>query len=129
MTTDPRVQLPEPFTDERGSIQNIFEYDTWKAGGVAVIKSRAGSTRSDHWHKEDAHHLFVLSGEVEYQWREADSPVSETRSAVYGEGRCFFTPAQVWHRVIFRKDSVLISVSKRGRDHESHESDLVRVPA
>lgn len=45
---------------------------------------------------------------------------------IYTAGSMVYTPALVWHRTRFPVDTVLVSMSVRPRDTESHESDLVR---
>lgn len=42
-------------------------------------------------------------------------------------GECVFTPPMVEHRTSFPVDTVLVSASKLGREHETHEADLVRI--
>lgn len=91
-----------------------------------MLWSRRGSVRAQHYHKEDSHHLFVLSGAVDYFERPIGS--KETPEPVrYVENQMFFTPAMVEHAMRFVEDTVMISVSRRPRDPVSHESDVVRV--
>jgi quercetin dioxygenase-like cupin family protein len=42
-------------------------------------------------------------------------------------GESVFTPPMVEHRVSFPIDTVLVSCSKLGREHDAHEADVVRV--
>ena len=122
-----RVSLPPGFVDARGSIQNIVELgegDT-PIRGVAIIRTRAGEVRSNHWHQKDFHFLHVLSGKVRYEWRPVDSR-DEPLSDEYEAGETFFTGARVWHRVTSLTDSVMVSASRLSRTHEEHEADLVR---
>jgi oxalate decarboxylase/phosphoglucose isomerase-like protein (cupin superfamily) len=117
-----------PFTDERGSIQNLL---TEPCGGVSIIHTKAGSYRSDHWHREDGHWLYVLSGLMHY----SETPVVSEASPgsvdyppyfAVAQGEMIFTGSRVWHKTWFPVDTVLISMSLRPRDHLSHESDVVR---
>ena len=39
----------------------------------------------------------------------------------------FFTPPMVEHAMFFPVESTFITFAKNRRDHENHESDLVRV--
>jgi len=127
--TDPRVTLPPAFVDSRGSIQNLFEAGDGEehAGGVAVIRSREGAVRSEHWHRTDHHWLHVLSGHIIYEWRPAMSN-EEPRRIEIAPGETFFTPSHVWHRVTSVTPSIMISVSRLSRKHDVHEADLVRDP-
>ena len=139
------IPLGETFTDARGEILNLLElaenYDitklqegTWiRMGeippcirGVALITSKAGTERSNHYHKQDYHWLFVISGEAHYQERAvgaAEYPDPE----VFKAGEMFFTPPMREHRVFFPVATVLLSLSRYSRKHLEHEGDVVRV--
>lgn len=117
------VPLPPCFINAAGSIQNLLEQP---CGGVSIIRSRAGSIRSQHYHREDSHFLYVLSGCMHYYER----PVGSTEKpapVIVKAGEMVFTPAMVEHATVFPEDTVLVSMSKRARTHEAHEEDLVRV--
>jgi uncharacterized RmlC-like cupin family protein len=122
---DPRVPLPPPFVNDAGAIQNIVLADF---GGAAVIESFKGAIRSDHYHRTDWHFLYVLSGEVEYFWRPVYWPGPPlVRMARFEPGEMFFTPPLIEHTVYFPIATTLLSYSRNRRDHDSHESDVVRV--
>jgi oxalate decarboxylase/phosphoglucose isomerase-like protein (cupin superfamily) len=124
LLTIPFETMP-PFIDERGSIQNLL---TEPCGGVSIIKTKAGSYRSDHCHREDGHWLYVLSGRMHY----TECAVATGEPAKYPpyfeveQGERIFTGPRIWHKTFFPVDTVLISMSLRPRDHTSHESDVVR---
>lgn len=73
----------------------------------------------------DAHWLYVVSGEMQYQERGLDE-ASYPPPATFAAGSMVYTPPMRWHRTYFPVDTVLISMSKRPRDHASHERDVVR---
>jgi quercetin dioxygenase-like cupin family protein len=93
---------------------------------VAIIHSKAGAVRSNHWHKTDWHYLFVLSGTMVYRWRYANQPRETEREIIVEPGQMVFTPEGVWHSTGFPVDTTLISMSRLGRSHTEHESDVVR---
>lgn len=121
--TVPTVPLDDPYEDERGSIQNLV---LKPVGGVAVIMTKAGTLRSNHYHKTDWHYIYVLSGHVLYFERDVGSDVVP-KPDEYGPGDMFFTPPMMEHCVAFLEDTVLVTASKNARSHENHEEDLVRV--
>jgi quercetin dioxygenase-like cupin family protein len=118
----PFVSLDIPFVDDRGSIQNIVNTPI---NGVAIITSKAGSIRSNHYHQKDWHFLYVLSGEMEYYERGLDE-VFTGQPLIVKSGEMVFTPPLRIHKTIFRQDTILVSMSKNFRDHESHEEDVIR---
>lgn len=118
------VPLDPAFVDDRGSIQNLLNTPM---NGAAIITSKKGSVRSNHWHKTDWHYLYVLSGSMEYWERPAD-PKENYRDEpeIFTAGQMVFTPPYMIHKTVFLEDTVLLSFSKRNRDHDSHEEDVVR---
>lgn len=138
-TIPSKIPLPSAFIDARGSILNLLELGSSDAPirGVSVIRTKAGEYRSNHWHREDGHWLFVLSGKMHY----AECPVLDRKPVenVFDvpnyppfveiqQGEMVYTGPRIWHKTYFPIDTVLLSLSLRPRDHESHEADLVRAP-
>jgi quercetin dioxygenase-like cupin family protein len=121
--TNKIVPLDPSFSDERGIIQNLINAPI---NGAAIITSKTGTTRSNHYHKEDFHYLYVLSGSMEYYERGLDEEfVGEP--LVVNAGQMVFTPPMKVHKTVFLEDTVLVSLSKNNRDHNSHEADVIRV--
>ncbi len=129
------VPLKVNHSDARGYIVNLRE---GPCAGVAIIESVAGSIRSNHWHREDSHLLYLVSGAMLY----FEHPVREDPGTkipdpcgfggisyepqVIRPGEMVFTGPRMEHATVFPIDSTMISISPRPRDHESHEADLVR---
>lgn len=115
------VDLPEPYVNDAGAIQNIAT----EPCGVAVIQCRAGSRRSSHYHRTDWHKLYVVHGLMLYRER----PVGGGAELYYEvrPGGCIYTPPMREHLTEFPVDTILVSFSALGRDHYTHEADLVRV--
>jgi mannose-6-phosphate isomerase-like protein (cupin superfamily) len=116
-------KLGERFTDERGYIQNVLEQP---CGGVSIIVSYAGTSRSHHHHLRDAHWLLVLEGEMTYVERPTGSGDEPQRRTVR-QGEMVFTDAMIDHSTYFPVDTKLLSMSRFERTHASHEQDVVRV--
>ena len=116
-------KLGERFENSAGWIQNLADFPV---GGVQLIHSVAGSSRSHHRHAEDGHWLYCLSGYFDYVERRVgdDGPPEQRRIKA---GECVFTGPLIDHSTYFPVDTVLISMSLRPRTHEAHESDLIRV--
>ena len=116
------VPLDRPFVDERGIIQNLL---LTNIEGVAIITSKAGTIRSNHWHKTDWHFLYVLQGEMKYYERDLSEDFND-KWILVSQGDMVFTPPCKVHKTVFTKDTVLLSCSRNKRSHELHEQDLVR---
>jgi dTDP-4-dehydrorhamnose 3,5-epimerase-like enzyme len=120
---DPTVPKEPAFVDERGEITNLALLDI---GAVSEIETHRGDIRANHYHREDWHFAYVVRGAVAYFQRDiGDSTIPAPR--MYIPGEVFFTPPMKEHAMLFLDESVIITWSKRRRDHESHEADVVRV--
>ena len=128
-------ELGEVFESPAGSILNVFEGQMLtRAGGVSIINSRAGSIRSNHWHRQDAHVLYVLWGSMLYftntgSVREllgATPPIP--KPMMVSAGQAVITGSDELHATAFIEETMLLSISRFGRTHDSHEQDVVRVP-
>jgi len=117
------VPLDEPFTDARGVIQNLL---LTPLSSVAIITSKAGTVRSNHFHKTDWHYLYIISGSMNYYERDIEGS-SDVKPLLVTAGQMVFTPPLQVHKTEFLEDTVMISFAKNIRDHEHHEEDLVRV--
>jgi quercetin dioxygenase-like cupin family protein len=118
----PLVPLAGAFEDERGKIQNIL---LTNVQGVAIITSKKGTVRSNHWHRTDWHFLFVLEGQMEYYERPIEGEFTG-KPLIVKKGEMVFTPPCVIHKTVFTKDTTLLSCSRRKRSHALHEEDVVR---
>jgi dTDP-4-dehydrorhamnose 3,5-epimerase-like enzyme len=118
-----RVPLPEMFVNDAGAIQNLL---LKPLKSVAVIVSRRGAVRANHYHKTDWHYAYVISGHVLYFERAiGQSEIGEPK--YFGPGQMFFTPPMREHAMLFGANSTILTFAKNVRNHEEHEADVVRV--
>jgi len=117
------IDLEEPFVDQRGSIQPLVEGNFKSA---QLITSKAGSVRANHYHKQDFHYMFVISGSFDYYYRPTGSE-GEPKCLHVGVGELVYTPPMVDHAVRFNENTTFINFSGRERDQGSYEDDLVRI--
>jgi len=151
---EPMVDIPPPFENDAGAIWNIAR---GAFGSASFIASRAGKIRSNHFHKEDSHFIYVVSGFMYYYWKPAPKngacmSFSPGETDVTGKIKCstcggldsdhsprtsqrvrvdkkqlVFTGPGTIHTTYFPVDCEIVTLNKRARDKESHESDVVRV--
>ena len=123
--------LGEVFENPAGVIRNIYEGKHGTVGGVSLIESNEGAIRSNHWHREDAHVLYVIKGAMLYFEAEYSEPMQlPTIPTPYlvREGSAIYTGSKKLHATAFERETLLLSISRQGRTHDSHEQDVVRVP-
>lgn len=112
------------FIDERGEITRILDTKT-PIKSVLLITSKAGTVRSNHYHKKDAHYCYLLSGKAEWSEKPADG--GEAESAVLEEGDVVYTPPMTVHAIKFLEDTVMLALATENRGQEDYEADTVRV--
>lgn len=117
-----KLDVGKAYRDERGEIIDIAEMD-FKA--LQIIYSKKGSVRSNHYHKEGAHLLFVLSGKMRYLERRAASNDTIVESFIRA-GDSVFTGPMMTHATEFLEDTVLICCATIRRSGDAYEQDLVR---
>lgn len=108
--------------DDRGGILSIV--DT-KIENVSIINCTPGSIRSNHYHHEDFHFMYVLEGDFDYFFKDIDS--EEVGYLRVKAGDTIFTPPKEIHACYFPSTTKLIVSSKNPRDQETYEADTVRV--
>ena len=131
--TYPIVDLDPAFIDDRGVIQNLT---TKGAQSVALITSKARSSRASHVHKTDDHLSVVVSGRIQYWWQDVTvkdgvivSSIGEPKRMVVEKGQAFYTPKNVAHTMFFLEDTIFVTLACQSREHADHEADLIRVPS
>ena len=117
------IELEKPFIDDRGTIQKILESHS---GSCVIISSVKGSQRANHYHKEDYHYCYLVSGSIEYFERPVGSDELPVKYII-NPGVLFFTGPMIEHTMYFTEDSVFITFGGGTRTQADYEDDLVRV--
>lgn len=107
--------------DPRGIIESIC---TEQVASIIRIFSKAGSIRSNHWHKTDWHICYVVSGRMDYYERPVGGDKVDYR--VIGPGEWVKTMPYFEHTTVFPVDTEILVFAKNERDEDSYHADLVR---
>ena len=117
------INLPEPFCDDRGSIQPLLDIDMKSS---ILITSNPGSVRANHYHETDWHYCYVLSGEIKYYYRpHGDEKLAQELRIK--ENQMFFTPPMVEHAMVFDKETKFLTWSRNSRLQDVYEADVFRI--
>jgi dTDP-4-dehydrorhamnose 3,5-epimerase-like enzyme len=95
-------------------------------GSVVVISSVPHIQRANHYHKEDYHYCYIISGSIVYYER----PVGSTdmpRRSIYKAREMFYTPPMVEHCMYFEEPTTFVTLGGHTRRQEDYEEDLVRI--
>ena len=117
------VDLEQPFTDARGSIQPLVELMMRSA---VLIDSNPGAVRANHYHKTDWHFCYVIKGAIDYYYRPFGDK-GEPKRILVPEGKLVFTPPMVEHAMKFPERTQFLTLSRNPRDQASYEADVIRV--
>jgi quercetin dioxygenase-like cupin family protein len=112
------------YIDERGGITRILDTDE-AMHSILFITSKAGSVRSNHYHKKDTHYCYIISGKAE--WYEKPVEGGAIEKEILNAGDMVFTPANTIHTVKFLEDTEFLVFSTEPRNQEHYEEDTVRV--
>ena len=116
-------EVLETHEDERGKISDIF-YDA-NINHVAMIESKAGSIRGNHYHKLTTQYVLVVKGEVEYWHKAHDS--SEDAGYIHLMERDFVkSPPFEVHSFRMITDNQFIVFSEGLRGGKDYEKDTYR---
>ena len=117
------VELEAAHTDNRGYIQMLLNIPTHN---VSLITSTKDSVRSNHYHLEDWHYIYVLSGSLDYYYREHDKDL-ELQKFVAKQGDLIWTPPMEDHATVFLEDTDILALSYLPRNQEAYETDVRRI--
>lgn len=119
-----RQKIRAVHTDARGSIVNVLEAPITS---VLFITSKKGTVRANHYHRKDAHYMYVLQGKMRYTSKNVAVKNSKQRSIVLKKGDLVFTPPRVAHAVEFLADTQFLALATKSRKQKTYESDVVRL--
>jgi uncharacterized RmlC-like cupin family protein len=118
----PFVEIPQSFSDVRGSIKNIADGNL---GDVAIITSVPGAIRANHVHKDDWHLSYMLQGSMNYFWKDE---FGKENIVVVSSGQMVYSPPGTPHKMLFLEASSFVAIAAKNRSSENYESDTTRLP-
>lgn len=122
---DHGVKGLESFTDDRGSITDIFYMSNMNHG--CIITNQPGAVRGNHYHKFTTQYTYILSGTLTYYSRSigGDEP-TDVFNAVAGD-MIVSAPLEI-HAMRSGSDGcVFIAFAEGTRGGADYESDTYRV--
>lgn len=111
--------------DNRGNISDIFY--NYPIDHIAIINSKKGAFRGDHYHKFTTQHIFMTKGSLRYYWRKVDEDEAQVKSVVVHEGEMVTTGPYEVHSLEILEDNQFIAFSEGKRGGQDYEHDTFRV--
>lgn len=116
----------KPFhTDQRGEMTYLIDNIEAPIQSVLLITSKKGSIRANHIHTKDSHYCYVLSGSMEYSYKEEGN--GEIKSVIVKQGEAVYTPPHEAHAMKFLEDSEFLAFTTERRKRNKYEADLRRI--
>ncbi len=107
--------------DVRGEIHNIFE---GRIEHIALITSKKGTVRANHYHKQDHQFIYLVSGA--FNSHSVDTRDTSKRQVLkLVPGDIVETPAYIAHAQEFTEDSVFLALTTRQREQGKYEEDTI----
>jgi len=110
--------------DARGRIVDVFYKSN--IDHVAVIDSKKGSIRGNHYHKVSTQHILITKGSLEYWYKKLDSD-DKPDFVLLQEGDILSTPPNEIHALKIVEDNQFIVFSEGLRGGSDYESDTFRI--
>ena len=122
---DHGVKGLESFTDDRGSITDIFYMSNMNHG--CIITNQPGAVRGNHYHKFTTQYTYILSGTLTYYSRSigGDEP-TDVFDAVAGD-MIISKPLEIRAMRSGSDGCVFIAFAEGPRGGADYESDTYRV--
>lgn len=114
------------FTDERGEITVLLDDGKTEVKSVLFISSKKGAIRANHYHKEDSHYCYMLSGKMEYFEKPVDGDDSEIERVIAEAGDMVYSPPMAIHAMKFLEDTDWVVLSTKSRKDGNYEEDTIR---
>ena len=112
------------FEDERGRITDIF----YKAdiNHVAIISSLPNAIRGNHFHAHSTQHMYIVSGSLEYWYKNDEMPDSNFELCTPGD--VITSDKKEIHALkIGQEGCIFIAFTEGIRGGDDYESDTFRV--
>ncbi len=111
-------RIKPEFSDERGAISNILEEPICH---VAIITSKKGSIRANHYHPTQTQYCYLISGKYESTSKSLKESNAKTETITVEPGDLIITPPMIAHAMRFVQDSVFLNLTPGGREPEKFE--------
>jgi len=108
-------------SDSRGDFLSIIDD---KINNISILKSKKNTIRSNHYHLNDWHYIYVISGSIHYLFKKINE--KKINYLHVKKGEVIFTPPMEIHTTYFSQETIMIVANGQNRKKNTYENDLVR---
>ena len=118
------VKKIEPaFEDKRGAISNILEEPI---NHVAIITSKKGAIRANHYHPDQIQYVYLISGSYESVSKDLRNKNAKIERQIIKPGHLVITPPMIAHAWNVMEDSVMLNLTTGRRDSKNYEEHTIK---
>jgi dTDP-4-dehydrorhamnose 3,5-epimerase-like enzyme len=116
MPNETIIKIKPAFEDERGAISNILEESITH---VAIITSKKGSVRANHYHPNQTQYEYLVSGRYESYSKNLNKKDAEVEMQIIKPNSLVITPPMIAHAMKFLEDSSMLNLTTGRRDSKN----------
>ena len=120
------THIKPKYKDERGYISKIIDQEEFNIKSVLYIFRKKGSIGANHYHKKDAHFIYVLSGKIRYYERDLEEK-SKVESVVLKPGDLVLSRPMKAHATEILEEGVHLAFTTEKRNQKNYEEDTTRI--
>ena len=118
MTNEIVKKIKPVLEDERGIISNVLEEPI---NHVAIITSKKGAIRANHYHPEQTQYVYLVSGRYESVSKDLKNGDKEIEKRIIEPGDLVITPPMIAHAWNVLEDSVMLNLTTGHRDSDKYD--------
>ncbi len=123
MSNEKVIKIKPSFEDERGIIANVLEEPITH---VAIITSKKGAIRANHYHPEQIQYEYLISGMYESFSKDLNKKEAKSESRIIEPGDLVITPPMIAHAMKFLEDSVMLNLTTGSRDKNKFAEHTIK---
>jgi dTDP-4-dehydrorhamnose 3,5-epimerase-like enzyme len=112
-------KITPAFEDARGAIANILEEPI---SHVAIITSKKGAVRANHYHPDQIQYVYLISGRYESFSKKIDDKNAGVEKMIIEPGSLVITPPMIAHAWNVIEDSIMLNLTT-GQRHDGNFSE------
>tara|TARA_B100001971_G_C18104372_1_gene490670 strand:+ start:526 stop:918 length:393 start_codon:yes stop_codon:yes gene_type:complete len=112
------IKIKPAFEDERGVIVNILEEPV---SHIAILTSKKGSVRANHYHPEQVQYAYLISGSYESVSKDIKDENAKIEKITVKPGDLIITPPMIAHAWNVLEDSVMLNITTGARENSNFE--------
>ena len=123
MPNETTVRIRPAFLDGRGEITNVLEKDICH---VALITSKKGALRANHYHPKQMQYVYLISGKYKTYSKDLRKKDAKVEQLTIEPNTLVITPPMIAHAMEFLEDSVFINMTDGNRDSDKFEEHTIK---